>query len=779
MSPNIVIGLLAALWLAVAVAALLYAQRRVARARLVEEAVGRLQALLSVSPAAYMIVAKAGQVTASDALLSMLGLKRGLHTLADLTKATERFNATDIESLVSHIQNMQMSGRPFQQLVRPSKANEGRIIRIQAISAPIALAGMGGVVVWWQDLTETQSELDSLHNRVQGLGRSMNALAALVDAAPFPVWHRNEAGDLALVNKAYAQAVELSSSQDVVLSGVELFGEGAVAHPRALALSAQAKGQALSRTVPAIISGQRRMFKQLDVPLGELGIAGFALDVDELEQTRAELLRFSQAQRETLDRLSAGVALFAADRTLAFFNHPFAHSFELDPDWLADGPEFDHVLERMREQRRLPEERDFPRWRNERREWFTAMVDAIDETWALPDGMHLRVLAQPHPDGGLLLIFEDRTEQFRLASSRDTLLRVQAATLDNLFEAVCVFAANGRLQLWNTRFTEMWGVTKSELQANPAIDQLIPLAAKALAQPGRAEKLRDFVRAATIGRSYRSGRLALRDGRHLEFAAVPLPDGNALFTMLDISDRRRIEAALRDRNEALEAADRLKSTFVANMSYELRTPLTSILGFSEMLTAGYVGALNSQQSDYITAILEAAVRLQGLIDNILELTMSDAGGLELEIEKIDLVELVDEVLAGKADVAAARRLALTVEMSEALGSLRGDRKRLEATLSHLLANSISFTPVGGRVMVRVEGDVDEVRLMVIDNGIGIAADQQDRIFSPFTQIDEEGGAAIGGMGLALVHRYVSLHGGRVDLQSVPGEGTTVTVILPR
>src|SRR3546814_3978563 len=142
-----------------------------------------------------------------------------------------------------------------------------------------------------------------------------------------------------------------------------------------------------------------------------------------------------------------------------------------EPEWLAERPEFDRLLERMREKRRIPEQRDFLSWRNERRQWFTTASEAIEETWALPEGSHLRVFAQPHPDGGLLVIFEDRTEQFRLASSRDTLLRVQAATLDNLFEAVCVFAANGRLQLWNSRFADMWGVPHEELQEHPAIDQ--------------------------------------------------------------------------------------------------------------------------------------------------------------------------------------------------------------------------------------------------------------------------------------------------------------------
>src|SRR3546814_18733746 len=105
----------------------------------------------------------------------------------------------------------------------------------------------------------------------------------------------------------------------------------------------------------------------------------------------------------------------------------------------------------MREKRRIPEQRDFLSWRNERRQWFTTASEAIEETWALPEGSHLRVFGQPHPDGGLLVIFEDRTEPFRLASSLDTLIPAQAATLDKLLEAVCVFEHHRRPQLWNRR----------------------------------------------------------------------------------------------------------------------------------------------------------------------------------------------------------------------------------------------------------------------------------------------------------------------------------------
>src|ERR671919_2649599 len=277
----------------------------------------------------------------------------------------------------------------------------------------------------------------------------------------------------------------------------------------------------------------------------------------------------------------------------------------------------------MRERNRLPEVRDFPVWKAERREWFTSAQEVIEEEWMLANGDHLRIDAQPLPDGGLRLFLEDRTEQVRLASARDTLLRVRAATFDNLFEAISVFASDGRLYLWNRRFLEDWELDEEWLSEHPRVDELVPAMARKLVNPTAAAQIREMVRQTTNERQSSNGRISMTDGRHFQFAAVPLPDGNALFTMVDVTDSTRIEAALRERARALEEADRVKTDFVANMSYELRTPLTSIGGFAEMLGAGYAGTLADQQRDYVQAILSSVDRLSKLINDVLDLTTAD------------------------------------------------------------------------------------------------------------------------------------------------------------
>jgi signal transduction histidine kinase len=584
-----------------------------------------------------------------------------------------------------------------------------------------------------------------------------------------------------MVNSAYVAAVEADDAMAVIKAGIELVDESEGRSPLSQAAAVREKGEAVIRTVPATIAGERRTMRVVEVPLAETGVAGYAIDVEDREQARADLARFVLAQRDMLDRLSAGVAQFGRDRSLIFSNQPFARLFSLKPDFLSDSPEFNRVLDSMRESGNLPEVRDYPDWKRERGRWFTSGVGANEEDWLLPGGKHLRVVAQPLPDGGLLLIFEDRTEQIQLASARDTLLRVRTATFDNLFEAIGVFASDGRLHLWNNRFREVWQFEEEQLAAHPRVDAMIPHISKTLKNPAHAGLVRELVRSATVERKQRTGRVALTDDRDFEFAAVPLPDGNALFTMLDVTDSRRIETALRERNEALEYADRTKTAFVANMSYELRTPLTSIGGFAEMLAGGYAGDLPATASDYIKAILESVGRLGSLIDNVLDLTQSDAGSLLLAEERVEMAVLCGDTAQIVLPAAKAKEIDFDVEVEPGAGAVDGDSRRLARALENVLDNAIAHAPQGGRVTLRAEGDSEAATIIVTDNGPGIAAEELERVFDRFYRTADagEGREEALGLGLPLAKQFVEAHGGTIELQSAPGTGTTVTIRLPR
>jgi signal transduction histidine kinase len=379
------------------------------------------------------------------------------------------------------------------------------------------------------------------------------------------------------------------------------------------------------------------------------------------------------------------------------------------------------------------------------------------------------------------MIFEDRTEQVRLRSEADTLLRVRTATFNNLYEAVGVFAADGRLHLWNNRFSEVWELPEEELARHPRVDALVAMVGPRLANPARAGLIRELVRLATTERQSRAGRIAFADGRHFQFAAVPLPDGNALFTLLDITDSRRAEQALRDRAAALEEGDRVKSAFVSTMSYELRTPLTSIGGFAEMLSAGFAGPLSPRGEDYIRSILTASARLGQLIDEVLDLTRSAAGNLDLEHVPIELATLckgVSDELAVRAD---ERHLELIVAVEPSSGVVTGDVRRLRQAVEHVLRNAVEYTPEGGRIFFHASGDVEQATVIVSDNGEGIPREDRDKLFDPFHRASDRSVRREGsiGLGLPLTRHYIEAHGGSVWLESEAGQGTTVSIRLPR
>ncbi|WP_010217362.1 sensor histidine kinase [Sphingomonas sp. PAMC 26621] len=750
--------------------------RREAAATFADNA--RLSAMLASAPALAMIVRADGRVDCPERLADWFGLASPPRYLNDLSVHGGGIAPEDFALLAGDVAAAQKSGRAFSRAIRALGSSRALMIRGSRAARDVRISG--GVILWVFDATESEAEIAGLRRAVDDATMHYDELSGIIQAAPMPMWYRGSDLRLAMVNSHYVDAVEGVSPEDVVQRGLELVEGSGVGGPLASAVLARDAQAIQTQALPATIRGERRMLRVYDAPLSTGGVAGFAIDIEDLEQARAQLKRFDDAQRAMLDRVSAAVVQFGADRALVFCNQPFRRIFAMKPEWLADRPEFDRVLERMREASRLPEVRDFPGWKAERRDWFLAAGGAIEEEWHIPGGVHLRVVAQPLPDGGLLLIFEDRTEQVQLASARDTLLRVRTATFENLYEALGVFAADGRLQLWNNKFRTLWGFEEAFLATHPRVDVLAEAAAKQLANPSRSTLIGDLVRAATVERQQRAGRVAFADGRHYEFAAVPLPDGNGLFTMLDISDSRRIERALRDRNEALEAADRIKTAFVATMSYELRTPLTSISGFAEMLNEGYAGKLSKAAEGYVEAILESVERLGMLVDEVLDLTQAEGGTAVLDKRDVDLTVTAQAAAASVAPLVAKRKLDFAVELQPSIGHVFGDARRLQQMIEHLLRHAVAGTREGGRILLHVDGTAGAVRLIVSDDGIGMSQQMVARAFDRFGQpgITRNGERALG-LGLPLARQFAEGHGGTIALVSEPGEGTLITVTLPR
>jgi signal transduction histidine kinase len=594
-----------------------------------------------------------------------------------------------------------------------------------------------------------------------------------LDAMPIPAWIRAKDLSLAFVNRAFLAAS--GEKEEKALAANLAFDRS----ERDLAATAHGNSETVEAKRFATLSGQRRSLAFTLTPLADGSIAGAALDVTAITEAEARLQQHIEAHADSLDRVSTAVAIYGPDRKLAFFNRAYVRLWGLPEPWLKTHPSYSEIIDRLRELRRLPEQSDFRAWKQQRMKLFERRDSHPEEHWHLPTGQTLRVMAQPHPFGGLIFLFEDMSDQIRLESSYNTLIKVQKASLDTLQEGVAVFGPDGRLKLHNAAFARIWRLEPSELAGEPHLKRIAEACAARFSDDGAWGAVIESVTSAAPERSREWGDVERSDGSIVSLSIVPLPDGATLASFADVTDRFRIETALRERNEALEASDKLKSEFVKRMSYELRTPLNSIMGFAEMLRAGTAGPLNERQMEYADAVVKSSNALRDLVNDVLDLSEIEAGAMQLEFERVDLYLFLFGMAERAREWAAKIGLTLDLDCEADSGQFVADGRRLKQVVFNLISNAFKYTPRGG--MVTLGGSIhgEDVRIFVDDTGPGVSPEIMPVAFERFSAKSGAGARAGAGLGLALVHRFIELHNGWVELESHAGQGTRVTCHLPR
>lgn len=629
----------------------------------------------------------------------------------------------------------------------------------------------GQAIVRLRELTGFRRELAEMTLQYNALMEETEILRGFAAAIPAPLWARRANGALSFANNAYAAATEAASSADAINRNLDLL-DSPERHEMARALAERAS---FSKRLPLVVRGERRIFDVQAIAM-RAGSAGIAIDASEAATLRANLTRMADAHRRTLDQLPSAVAVFDAGQRLTFYNDAYRRLWALDAAYLDSAPSDSAILDQLRAAHKIPEQNDFRQWKTRLFEAYRS-TEARNDEWHLPDGRTLRVIATPNPEGGVTYLYDDATESLELERQFDALIRVQGATLDNLAEAVAVFGSNGRARLFNPSFAKIWRLSPEELEKQPHITTVQEWCKPLFDDAAAWQTLRGAI-TGIDNRDSVAMRLERKDGSVLDCMTMPLPDGATLLTFQDISDSVNVERALRERNEALEATDRMKANFVHHISYELRSPLTTIIGFAHFLSDPSTGPLTLKQSEYLSYITSSTNALLALINNILDLATIDAGAMSLNLAPVDVRKAIEQAAAGIQDRLATDRIALDVQISQASAPFIGDERRVVQVLYNLLANAVDFSPQDGVVTLRAAQNERGTIFSVADRGPGIPPESRDTMFDWF-EADDNGSRRRGaGLGLSLVRSFVGMHGGTVNIESDPAKGTTVTCEFP-
>lgn len=676
--------------------------------------------------------------------------------------------AGDARELEACVELLKARGEAFRKQLA---TQDGRHIeadgRAVGASAVLILRDVTGALRTLADVRETLAQATQERDR----------LRALLANVPHPAWLRDQQGRLSWVNPAFAAAAEAADPADAVERGLELLDR----NDRETFRAARESGTSHRARSAGVIAGQRRTLDVVETPSPD-GATGFAVDVTEVEEVRRDLERQMAAHERTLDALTTAVAVFDGAQRLVFHNSAYRDLWSLDPGLLEGRPADGELLDILRSQRRLPEQADFRNWKAGLLATYHSLEPRQD-WWHLPDGRMLRVIISPNPRGGVTYLFDDVSEEVHLKSRYNALMRVQGETLDSLAEGVAVFGMDGRLKLCNPAFSSLWRLDDVMVQADKTGERAhIDRVSAACMTLAPDDTFWDEARAMIVGSNDRrqplARRIARRDGTVVEAALTPLPDGASLVTFADVTASVNVERALVERNDALEQAARLRDDFVHHVSYQLRSPLTTIIGFTQMLVDGTAGPLSEKQHEYAGHIGQSSEALLALINDILDLATIDTGTMELRREPLDIARTIAAATSGIADRLSEARLKLIVDIPDGIGTLSGDARRVRQILFNLLSNAVAFSLPDQEIVVSARRRPGEVVLSVKDTGRGIPPEVRERVFERF-ESHRLGSRHRGiGLGLAIVRSFVELHGGRVLLESEPGIGTTVSCIFP-
>lgn len=607
----------------------------------------------------------------------------------------------------------------------------------------------------------------------------LRTFATLLDEITFPIWQRDRNLNIIYCNTKFCEVTGEIRNNIVNNGHTELFRSA-----RDLAAKAFKLGQPQVQEQNIVINGNKTLSQIVEIPISNKasgnysisGTIGFALNFNELQVTRERLKSNVELQNRLLESLASAVAIYDANQKLEYYNKSFVNLFKLDEKWLSSAPTYGDLIEHLRTKRMIPEQADFASFKRQNLAMFNDLIAKKEEYHLLPDGTYLKVIVIPYQQRGLLFYYEDMTAQLNLERNYNTLLSVQKQTLDNLSEAVAVFGENGKLRLYNPVFENIWGHQDTTLKTEPHYTELLE-EEKVLLNIKDFEAFKQKFTENLLSRKIIENKMVRADQIVLAQRFTPLPDGGTLLTYDDITDKENVERSLRAEKAAYEEADKMKTNFLNNVSYELRSPLTSIMGFSELMLMGMVQDMNQKSTEYLKGIFDSSVKLKQLIDNIIDVSSLEAGYMFLNFEVFSIVDVLDEIMPEIDRVLKKRMLKLKVDIVENIHKAKADKERIKQAISSLISNLASMSHKEAEIRVKIYNKNKNIYFEISNQSEGIAKEDLHFIFDQFYNINSDNSSGTG-LGLYLAKRIIEMHSGYILAESQDGIGTKFIFEIP-
>ena len=514
-----------------------------------------------------------------------------------------------------------------------------------------------------------------------------------------------------------------------------------------------------------------RLFGEVEFVNGRaVRLLGAIQDITAQKALRMELTRNNEVLNSVLENMPCGLSVFDADLNLVASNRQFREVLGLPDSLFEPGPPNFETIIRYNADR--GEYGDLDPEAHVRDIVERARLPAVQHLFerTRPDGTTLEVHGGPMPGGGFVTTYTDISERKRATAEADRANTLLRGSIDALDDAFALFDPEDRLVLCNQRYRELYPLTRDAMVPGVSFEAIVRFGAERGQYAEAVGRVDDWVRERMVIHRQPVSRLLQRlaDGRTLRIVERRMPDGHTVGFRVDITE-------LVNATEAAQQASLSKSQFLANMSHEIRMPMNAILGMVALLRRT---ELTPRQADYAIKTEGAARSLLGLLNDILDFSKVEAGKMTLDPQPFQIEPLLRDLSVILSANVGEKNVEVLFDIDPALPrQLVGDAMRLQQVLINLAGNAIKFTPEGEvvvamRLQAR-EADAVQLEIAVTDTGIGIAPENQSRIFSGFTQAEASTTRRFGGsgLGLAISQRLIAMMGGELQIDSALGRGS--------
>lgn len=468
----------------------------------------------------------------SRRLAVIMNLPQG--TASSFEEILKNFYKDDAKKLVKYVEMLKEDGVSFEDDFEIKIS--GKRLRLSGSK----INGIDGNVycdmVWFRDISFETNRISKLEQDKNNILRKITQYEDLINNIPYPLWLRDENLNLAQVNKKYLEFTGISNKDEVIGEGIEINTATGESVSKNLAFLAHSENKPKTKNVTIVKDGERLSMEVFETPfhfeqdLNQICTAGALIDRTELEGLKRDLKNHQSAQLEILGALDKAFAVFDAKFNLSSYNNAFAQLWKLENVWLEGQPGYSMFLDVLKEKKLLPEVTDYSAFKEGELKAFNSIIEPKNDYLFLSGGQTLRRVRSPYPLGGLVFAYEDVSDNLETMRAYNSLLSIQKESLNNLFDAVLIFASNGRLNFYNRAYLKLWNADEGFLKQKPSIPELIESQREYFSKVKDWDSLKEDILEHIIDVTTKTFALNRNDTDNVEVLSKTLPDDSIMIT---------------------------------------------------------------------------------------------------------------------------------------------------------------------------------------------------------------------------------------------------------